>query len=347
MSQQELQLAFDFPAEEPQKTVPAEHIAAPEDGSLLEGILPEQKDDLFFQVLPEQSAVFPPAAEPISEPDPIQVPVQEPVPDPVPERSTSQEEAASEPEEIPLTNHDLQRAALAWLASLNPTAAAMRVPTRLAKFRAGAAAFWSSPGKHRLLQPDKTVVVEGRLTRQSCWPECSDTETILPSYRDCQAVRRSLEESIREKEPYLLDSDVLFPEIEYWNYEGTDNPEYKPCLEKLAEFESALYRGSRFERIREGAVANELYLAVPEGLIEPDELAEGWGLLYVAADLSVRLIRKAEYFDCPQEHMLHLSQNIAASSLRDVLFAHGIYQEADGRISYRRPPKMRAREIRS
>ena len=345
MSQQELQLSFEFPVEEKMKTVPAEHIAAPEDGSLLEGILPEPQDDLFLQfasVFQEPSV----PAEPL-EPDSPQVPRLELPENSAPHYDPGQESSLPEQEEVTLTNHDLQRAALAWLASLNPTAAAMRVPTRLAKFRAGAAAFWSSPGRHRLLQPDKTVVVEGRLTRQSCWPECSDTETILPSYRDCQAARRALEESIREKEPYLLDSDVLFPEIEYWNYEDTENPEYKPCLEKLAEFESALYRGSRFERIRQGEVANELYLAVPEGLIEPDELAEGWGLLYVLSDLSVRLIRKAEYFDCPKEHMLHLSQNIAASSLRDVLFAHGIYQEPDGSISYRRPPKMRARENRS
>ena len=33
MSQQDLQLSFDFPAKDTRQTVPAEHIAAPEDGS--------------------------------------------------------------------------------------------------------------------------------------------------------------------------------------------------------------------------------------------------------------------------------------------------------------------------
>ena len=339
MSQQDLQLSFDFPAEDTRKTVPAEHIAAPEDGSLLEGI-PEPEE---FSLFSAEDFELPPPQPPVKEPVSQTVPPSEP--EPVPAEPVSED--IPEPEPQLLTRHDLQRAALAWLASLNPTAAAMRVPTRLAKFRAGAAAFWSSPGRHRLLQPDLTVVVEGRLSRNECWPECSDSEVILPSYREYQASRRSLEESIRKNEPFLLDSDVLFPEIEYWNYEDTENPDYKPCLAKLAEFESALYRGSRFERIRQGAVANELYLAVPDGLIDPDELAEGWGLLYVYPDLHVEVIRKADHYDCPQEHMLHLSQNIAASSLRDVLFAHGIYQEADGKISYRRPPKLRSRENRS
>lgn len=337
MSQQDLQLSFDFPAEDARTTVPAEHIAAPEDGSLLEEI-PEPEE---FSLFSPENFDLPSPQPPVKE----AVPPQElPDPLPIPEPEQEPEQRFELP---PLTRHDLQRAALAWLASLNPTAAAMRVPTRLAKFRAGAAAFWSSPGKQRLLQPDLTVVVEGRLSRNECWPECSDTDIILPSYRECQAARRDMERSIRENEPSLLDSDVLFPEIEYWNYEDTKNPDYKPCLEKLAEFESALYRGSRFERIRQGEVANELYLAVPEGLIDPDELAEGWGLLYVYPDLHVELIRKATHYDCPKEHMLHLSQNIAASSLRDVLFAHGIYQEADGNISYRRPPKLRSRENRN
>ena len=336
MSQQDLQLSFDFPAEDTRKTVPAEHIAAPEDGSLLEEI-PEPEEN--FSLFSAEDFELPPPQSPVEESEP------QLEPEPVPEESIAEEEPEQEPQS--LSRNDLQRASLAWLASLNPTAAAMRVPTRLAKFRAGAAAFWSSPGRHRLLQPDLTVVVEARISRNDCWPECSDSEVILPSYREYQANRRSLEESIRKNEPFLLDSDVLFPEIEYWNYEDTENPDYKPCLEKLAEFESALYRGSRFERIREGAVANELYLAVPDGMIDPDELAEGWGLLYVYPDMHVEVIRKAAHYDCPQEHMLHLSQNIAASSLRDVLFAHGIYQEADGKISYRRPPKLRSREKRS
>ena len=336
MSQQDLQLSFDFPAEDTRKTVPAEHIAAPEDGSLLEEI-PEPEEN--FSLFSAEDFELPPPQSPVEESEP------QLEPEPVPEESIAEEEPEQEPQ--PLSRNDLQRASLAWLASLNPTAAAMRVPTRLAKFRAAAAAFWSSPGRHRLLQPDLTVVVEARISRNDCWPECSDSEAILPSYREFQASRRSLEESIRKNEPFLLDSDVLFPEIEYWNYEDTENPDYKPCLEKLAEFESALYRGSRFERIREGAVANELYLAVPDGMIDPDELAEGWGLLYVYPDMHVKMIRKAAHYDCPQEHMLHLSQNIAASSLRDVLFAHGIYQEADGKISYRRPPKLRSREKRS
>ena len=175
----------------------------------------------------------------------------------------------------------------------------------------------------------------------SCWPECSGSEEILPELRREQEHRQELEAEIRVQEPHLRDSDVLFAEIEYWNYEGTSNPAYRECLCRIRSYEKALYRGSRFERIHRANVANELYLAVPEGLIHPDELAEGWGLLYVSRNLKVEVVKTAQWIECPQENMLHLSQNIAASSLHDVLFAHGISLTAGGGVQFHCPPRRR------
>ena len=139
--------------------------------------------------------------------------------------------------------------------------------------------------------------IEARLTRTSCWPECSGSEEIVPELRREQEYRQELEAEIRRTEPHLLDSDVLFPEIEYWNYEGTRNPAYRESLRRIRSYEKALYRGSRFERIRRADVANELYLAVPDGLIHPDELAEGWGLLYIARNLTVKVAKPATWID--------------------------------------------------
>ena len=68
------------------------------------------------------------------------------------------------------------------------------------------------------------------------------------------------------------------------------------------------------------------------------------GLLYVSRNLSVTVAKRALPRECPQENMLHLSQNIAASSLNDVLFAHGVYLSSSGKISFRRPPRRRRLE---
>ena len=339
------QLIFDF-AEVENKTILGEQqIAAPEDHSL-EDPEPEQsqEEDSGQSELPiflySEFAKKDPVVK-TEEPEPEAVAETEETADPVippPPRKSARKSSQYTPK-------DLQRAVLAWLASLAPTAAAVRVPTRLAKFRADAAAFWSSPRKKRLLLPERTVVVEARATRASCWPECSGSEGIVPELRRVHKWREELETEIRRNEPWLLDSDVLFPEIEYWNYSGTKNPEYAKCIARIRNYEQALYRGSRFERIQRANVANELYLAVPEGMILPDELADGWGLLYIGKKFSVTVVRKAPVRECPQENMLHLSQNIAASSLADVLFAHGIYLGVNGNTSFRRMPRRRSAEL--
>ena len=191
------------------------------------------------------------------------------------------------------------------------------------------------------LQPEKTVLIETRTTRFSCWPECSTPEEIAAELRRERELQKEIEAEIRRTEPHLLDTGVLFPEIEYWDYEETVNPAYKECLGRIRNYETALYQGSRFERLRRANVANELYLAVPEGLLKPEEVAQGWGLLYVSRKLKISVVKQADRVECPQENMLHLSQNIAASSLNDVLFAHGIGIASNGNVQFRRPPHRR------
>ena len=103
MSQQDLQLSFDFPAEDTRKTVPAEHIAAPEDGSLLEGI-PEPEE---FSLFAAEDFSLPPPQSPVKESLSSSVQEPEPVPEiPVPE---SEPEPEMDPEPQPLSRHDLQR----------------------------------------------------------------------------------------------------------------------------------------------------------------------------------------------------------------------------------------------
>jgi hypothetical protein len=143
------------------------------------------------------------------------------------------------------------------------------------------------------------------------------------------------------KEPHLKDANFLFPEIERWDYMASSDKEYRKTLKRIETLERAVNNGSRFERIRQAKVANELYLAVPEGAIKPEELADGWGLLYVSPTLEATVVREAEAWDCPEENMMHLAQNVAASALRDVLFSHGVHLAADGSISIIKPPRRR------
>ena len=284
-------------------------------------------------------------AEPVAKlAEKLEEPVEEP-------EATVKIEAAPElvvvevPDEVKakaLKPADIRRAALAWMAKQKPTALAAKVPTRLKRFYASVAAFWSEPGRRkRLLKPQRTAIVEIRPDRESCFAESAKNADLLPALREAKGRKVELEAEIRLNEPELKDGDFLFDEIEKWNYSASKNKDYRHVLKRIEELERAIHNGSRFEKIRRAKVSNELYLAVPEDAVHPDELAEGWGLIYVTPELDAKLVKKAEPWDCPEDNMMHLAQNIGASALRDVLFSNGVHLAADGSISLIKPPRRR------
>jgi hypothetical protein len=242
----------------------------------------------------------------------------------------------------------MRRAVLGWLASLSPTGMSLGVPTRVSKFKADAAAFWSKPNSRRVMRPDRTLIVEIRHGRGDFWPDCAESGSLLPILRDLKDRKASLEARIRVEEPELKDTDILFDEYATWNYASSKNRGYHKCLRRLEETEKALYSGSRFERIRSAHVANHLYLAAPAGTISPNELADGWGLLAIHSDLSIEVVKEPEHWDCPEKNQLHLIQNIASKCFDSVCFANGVSLGGDGTpIFLPIPRKRRAKRPRT
>lgn len=243
-----------------------------------------------------------------------------------------------------LTIKDIRRAVLGWIITEKPTGAALTVPTRISKYNADAAAFWSSPisinGK-KYLAPVKTAVVEIRHNREMCWPDCSKKEVLIELLKEEKNRKYSIETRIRETEPELKIDDNLFAEYETWNYRKTNRKDYHSCLSKIDEIERSLYEGSRFERIRRAEVADYLYLAVPEGEVVESELADGWGLLYVKSDFSVEIIKEPFDWNCPLEKKYHIIQNIAAASFKNTLFANGIRLVGDNDVKFTKVPRRR------
>ena len=247
-----------------------------------------------------------------------------------------------------LSIRDMKRAATAWLLQEKPNCIGLMVPTKISKFQADIAAFWSKPVRKKgkkILFPVKTSIIEVRYNREDCWPDFTKKEELLPLLKQEKSNKKDLEGQIRETEPELRLDDNLFPEYENWEYSQSSNKEYHQCKEVISELEYSLYNGSKFERIRRSEVADFLYLAVPNGAVHPHELADGWGLLYINKDMSVELVREAETWNCPIENKVHLVQNIASSNLKNVMFANGINTDKDGDTYFTKIPKRRRKPI--
>lgn len=241
----------------------------------------------------------------------------------------------------------LRRGVLRWLVeSEHPTGFALDVVTRIARFHADLGAFWSVPvrnhaqeGPTQVWEPTRTCIVQCYLTREECWPDCSRSQELVPQLKGLKEQLRALEGNIRQDEPELRDGGSLFDEYAVWRYAETGNPDYHRLRREIDRTEQAIYQGSQFERIRRAALADHLYLAVPAGLIQPEELAEGWGLLWVDPELKVDIALPAEERKCLPGNRLHLVQNIAAAGADAVAFAMGVRQQKDGTAFFVQPPR--------
>lgn len=217
----------------------------------------------------------------------------------------------------------LRQAALAFLAAREPDALAVNVPPRFRNYKVAAAAFWRRPsGRNRPVTETAVVQVFDRHDR--CFAECADRQKLVDAIHALRDEREKLESEIRETEPHLADSDCLFAEYRTWRYRESENPAYRKLCRKLDGLLRTLYRGSRLEKVRRSECADKLYLAVPAHVMDPDELGEEWGLIYVYPDGRTELIREAEKLPCSDEARTHLALNIASAARQNVLFSNGI-----------------------
>ncbi len=236
---------------------------------------------------------------------------------------------------------NLRQAVLVWLAKQNPTGIGINVPTRFSKFQADVAAFWSYPLKKKIYSPYKTVAVEIRPGREECWPDFSRQQELLKDLVALKERRREMEETIKKDEPELKDNDVLFNEFNSWRFKDSKNKNYQKCLRDIERIEHSIYKGSKFEQVRRSHVADNLYIAVPGNVIHPDELADGWGLIFIDENLSVKVVKNPDDKDCTDESRMHLAQTISASASRFVLHSQGVNVSRDGKFFITAPPHRR------
>ena len=215
-----------------------------------------------------------------------------------------------------LSRKQLKRAAMAFLASRQPSGLAIDAAVG-GRCRADAAAFWMEKGR---ITRTAIAQVQSRL-------DPSDGKNgFFDSLKIARMEREVLEQEIRRTEPGLRDSSLLFTEFSDWNYGVSKNPAYRECLQKIRKLEHALYQGTRLERLLRTKAASEVYLIVPENTVAPDYPLNGCGLVYIRNDLSFELIVPAgRQENVSKEHQLRLALNIAASDQQDVLFANGIH----------------------
>ena len=261
-----------------------------------------------------------------------------PAPQEIPD--TAQETPVETPAAAPFNRSTMEQAALAFLLSLHPDAVARNVPTRNAKYRATAGAFW----KHARTKGSivtRTVLVMMYDDIGNCFSDCEGREERLKKISALQQQKELMETEIRKNEPHLAAADDLFSEFRSWDYSASANQEYHRLCRKLARELEILCKGSKLERIRQAGVADQCYLAAPEELLIPDLIPAPWGIVGLnRTSPRFKLIREAEIQENVTPAMRSsFAFNIGTAAANAVCFASGV--DKDGTL--RRPPRKRGK----
>ncbi len=218
----------------------------------------------------------------------------------------------------------MRRQVIAWLLAQHPhpTGFSCEVSTALQHDQADVAAFWSQPrivGGRRQLEPVRTIAVVVAMTREECYADGINPEALQNELRFSRQQILRLQETIRRTEPELRDDGVLFEEYAEWHYEKSQNPEYQTLLNTGKKLKEQLFPGTKRERMDRNVIADECYLAVPEGVLLRDEMFPGWGLLVIPPEgeygfANAILEQPATPRKCPELTRQHLVQNIALTA---------------------------------
>ena len=139
----------------------------------------------------------------------------------------------------------------------------------------------------------------------------------------------------RAAEPELRTTDMLFDEFASWDYSKSQNKAYHQNRHRLANLETALFKGTRLARIDASQCANFRYLAVPEGTLAPVRHADETAVAVTAADLFA------------EQDRFHLIQNMLFASSRQVNDMLGIKFNDDGSLYLVRPPSVHHKPLNS
>lgn len=226
----------------------------------------------------------------------------------------------------------LRRAALAFLASKKPDGLALGVYISALHAPADAVSFSLSGGSVSQTKLALASAAPSRLAMPAVKRERLDNRI-----REQEALKASLEETIRETEPDLNTS--LFPETAEWEYEKSENAKYHRCLRKLEKLRYERQYSGKLERLLAEKTADELYLILPEGA-DYSAVPPEWGIVLLSPDLALHEVRSAADTGSDSDRRTALATAAAAAARENVLFANGIRLE-DGRPLLTPVPRRR------
>ncbi len=216
-------------------------------------------------------------------------------------------------------HRNLKRAALFWAQVQGYSVAGMEVRVPASNYRADVAAYRPQPGLGEEL--GHTAVFECKQSRPDFLKDRHELEASLGLLAELNERRLKLERQLGIHHPSLRCGDALFQEYESVDLSSLKHNGYQKVVKALDEVQRRIYGKTKFDRMVRWRCANLLYLVVPEGLMNAEELPPAWGILVLSGKGEeekpvLTLLRKPRWNEVPLARRLDLLQRIGASGTR-------------------------------
>lgn len=203
----------------------------------------------------------------------------------------------------------LARLTLGWAAAHRLTHCALEVRLPQSGYRADVAA--TTP---RVMSPHAmTAVFECKVSRADFLKDAAPESKLIPLVAELQTRLTALREMIGVHRPDLRLGDELFPQFEAVDLRETKHETHDTLTRQLRIAQNKLWEGTKFAKIARWRSANLLYLVCEDGIFEPAEVPDGWGLLVRDGETLV-LRRKPCLHAVSLEQRVQLLERIAATA---------------------------------
>ncbi|HWB21243.1 MAG TPA: hypothetical protein VG711_13170 [Phycisphaerales bacterium] len=162
-------------------------------------------------------------------------------------------------------------------------AVATEVSCPLHRYRVDVAGYLDSgqPPAQQSLPIPRTVIIECKQSRADFYRHADDAPQLRLQRDHLRRIVDSIiEHHVKPQEPHLRQSSsMLFSDLEDWDLAESRHPAYRESEDQLLSVEEKLHGNTKFYFLSRYRLADQLYIAAPQGLIASTELPSGWGLL--------------------------------------------------------------------
>ncbi|MEK0446266.1 MAG: hypothetical protein RLZZ399_1587 [Verrucomicrobiota bacterium] len=208
----------------------------------------------------------------------------------------------------------LQRYAFRWALEQGFKVAALDVPVSRIGGRLDVAACKFEPVRRRrgtnVLRAASVIVFECKADRDDFLRDARSEEETRRELESLQKRRAQWEAALRRDFPTLREGETLFPEYDVYRFEEVGGAQYGDLMREIGELSQRLYVRSKFAKLARWKAGNLQYVVAESGVVRPEELPLGWGLLEPHVG-GAEVVVKAVWQDVPDANRWLVAMNVA------------------------------------